>query len=146
MLKLAALKDAMLPVIPANITLITKSRKEGKDFCTILNRNEDKPTSQAKWENIYSIEEETWKTTYYSPFQIFIGAKLQWFQIKINHRILPIKKILYTIKYIQSPNCNFCQEEETINDMFWDCQESQSLFREFSIWLNNKNMHLTSIL
>ena len=27
--------------------------------------NDDKPTSQAKWENIYSIEEETWKTIYY---------------------------------------------------------------------------------
>lgn len=82
-------KQLLCPIIPANITCITKSRKGGKGFCTILNRNEEKPTSQAKWENIYSIEEETWKTIYYSPFQIFIGTKLQWFQIRINHRILP---------------------------------------------------------
>ena len=125
-------KQLLCPIIPANITLITKSRKGGKDFYTILNKNEDKPTSQAKWEKIYSIEEETWKIISYSPFQIFIGTKLQWFQIRINHRILPTKKFLYTIKYIQSPNCNFCQEEETINHMFWNCQESQSLTREFS--------------
>ena len=96
-------------------------------------------------QNLYSIEEEAWKTIYYSPFQIFIGTKLQWFQIRINHRILPTKNFLYTIKYIQSPNCNFCQEEETINHMFWNCQESQSLIREFSRWLNNKNIHLTFV-
>ena len=135
-------KQLLCPIIPANIALITKSRKGGKDFYTILNRNEDKPTSQAKWENIYSIEEETWKTIYYSPFQIFIGTKLQWFRISINHRILPTKTFLYTIKYIQSPNCNFCQ---TINHMFCNCQESQSLIREFNRWLNNKNIHLTFV-
>ena len=138
-------KQLLCLFIPANITLITKFRKGGKDLYTILNRNEDKPTSQAKWENIYSTEEETRKTIYYSPFQIFIGTKLQWFQIRINHRILPTKKILYIIKYIQSPYCNFCPEEETINHMFWNCQESQSLVREFSRWLNNKNLYLTFV-
>ena len=29
--------------------------------------------------------------------------------------------------------------------MFWNCQESQSLIREFSRWLNNKNIHLTFV-
>ena len=29
--------------------------------------------------------------------------------------------------------------------MFWNCQESQSLIREFSRWLNNKNTHLTFV-
>ena len=64
---------------PVNVTHITKSRKGGKYVYTILNRNEDKPTLQA------NIEEETSKTIYYSPFQLFIGTKLQWFQIIINH-------------------------------------------------------------
>ena len=84
---------------PVNVTHITKSRKGDKYVYSILNRNEDKPTLQAKWETIYKIEEDTWKTIYYSPFQLFIGTKLQWFQIIINNRILPTKIRIH--KYIQ---------------------------------------------
>ena len=29
--------------------------------------------------------------------------------------------------------------------MFWNCQENQLLIREFSRWLNNKNIHLTFV-
>lgn len=136
-------KKLEYPIIPNNIALFTNSKKGGKDLYTILNRNDDKPTSQIKWENIYDIEEETWKTIYFSPFKLSIGTKLQWFQTKINHRILPTKKFLYTIKFIQSPNCAFCNQEETISHMLWDCQDTQSLIREFSRWLNDRNINLT---
>ena len=67
---------------------------------------------------------------------------MQWFQRRINHRILPTKKYLYNMKYVPSPRCSFCQEEETINNMLWQCQESQNLLREFKIWLNNNNINL----
>ena len=106
----------------------------------ILNKNKDKPTSQQKWETIYDIEKETWKNIYAAPFQLFVSTKLQWFQIRINHRILPTKKCLYNIKQIPSPLCNFCQEKESISPMLWSCQESQSLIGQFIRWLNNKNI------
>ena len=54
-----------------------KIKKGGKDLYAILNRIEDKLTSQMKWENIYDIEEETWKTIYLSPLKLSIGTKLQ---------------------------------------------------------------------
>ena len=68
-----------------------KSKKGGKDFYTILNQNLEKPTSQHKWNNIYNIEEETWKAIYSFPFKLSLGTKMQWFQTRINHRILPTK-------------------------------------------------------
>ena len=111
----------------------------------ILNRNNDKATPQLKWENIYSIEQETWKIIYSSPFNLSLGTKLQWYQTRINHRILPSINHLYTIKYVQSPICNFCQEEETLSHMFWECQESQSVIRQFIGCLNNKNINLTFV-
>ena len=67
---------------------------------------------------------------------------MQWFQPRINHRILLTKKYLYNMKYVPSPRCSFCQEEETINHMLCQCQESQNLLREFKIWLNNNNINL----
>ena len=41
-----------------------------------------------------------------------------------------------------SPRCSFCQEEETINHMLWQCQKSQNLLRDFKIWLNNNTINL----
>ena len=52
-------------------------------------------------------------------------------------------KKIGTIKFIQSPNCAFCNQEETISHMLWDCQDTQSLIREFSRWLNDINVNLT---
>ena len=46
------------------------------------------------------------------------------------------------MKYVPSPRCSFCQEEETINHMLWQCRETQNLLREFKIWLNNNNINL----
>ena len=43
------------------------------------------------------------------------------------------------MKYVPSPRFSFCHEEETINHMLWQCQESQNLLREFKIWPNNNN-------
>ena len=68
-----------MPLLPANIHLLIKSQKGRKDFYTILNQNLDKPTSQDKWNNVYNIEEETWKAIYSFPFKLSLGTKMQWF-------------------------------------------------------------------
>ena len=70
---------------------------------------------------------------------------MQWFQTRINHRILPTKKYLYNMKYVPSPRCSFWQEEETINHMLWQCQESQNLIGDIKKWLNNNNINLTFV-
>ena len=123
-----------MPLLPANIHILIKSKKGGEDFYTILNQNLDKPISQHKWNNVYHIEEESWKAIYSCPFKLSLGTKMQWFQTR--------KKYLYNLKYVPSPRCSFCQEEETINHMLWQCQETQNPLREFKIWLNNNNINL----
>ena len=97
-----------MSLLQANIYLI-KSKKTGKDFYTILNQILDKPTFQHTWNNVYNIEEETWKAIYF-PFKLSLGTKMQWFQTRINHRILPTKMYLYNMKYVPSPRCSVCQK------------------------------------
>ena len=46
------------------------------------------------------------------------------------------------MKYVPSPRCSFCQEEETINHMLWQCQDTQNLIGDFKRWLNNNNINL----
>ena len=49
------------------------------------------------------------------------------------------------MKYVPSPRCSFCQEEETINHILWQCQESHNLIRDFKRWLNNNNINRTFV-
>ena len=56
------------PLLPASKHLLIKSKKGGKDFYTILNKNLDKPTSKYKWNHVYNIEEKTWKEIYSFAF------------------------------------------------------------------------------
>ena len=114
-----------------------------KEFYNILNKNNDKPTSQSKWENIYDIEEDTWKDIYSSPFKLNVGTNLQWFQTRINHRLLPTKKYLYTINATPSPLCNSCQVEEDIIHMLWTCRDTKSLITQLKTWLLTYNKNLT---
>ena len=81
------------PVLPAHINMYLKSKKGCKDFYNLLNLNEAYPSSKTKWEQKYNICSETWKEIYIAPFKNNYSSILQWFQIRIIHRILPTKNI-----------------------------------------------------
>ena len=49
------------------------------------------------------------------------------------------------MKYVPSPRCNFCQKEETIKHMLWECQETKNLLKDFKRWLLNNNVNLTFV-
>ena len=93
--------------------------------------------------NIYDIEEDTWKDIYSSPFKLNVGTNLQWFQTRINHRLLPTKKYLYTINATPSPLCNSCQVEEDIIHMLWTCRDTKSLITQLKTWLLTYNINIT---
>ena len=133
------------PIIPHYLLIYLKSRKGSKDFYHILNKNTEKPTSQIKWERLYDIESNTWKEIYMSPFTNKYSTSIQWFQYRINHRILPTKKYLFNINAIESPKCLFCHQEENITHMLWSCPETQTLLIQFKNWINTKGIKVSYI-
>ena len=128
---------------PTNISVFLRSTKGSKELYNILNQNNYTPTSKEKWQEIYDIEEETWKDIYSAPFKWISSTKLQWFQVSIIHR--PTKKYLYNIKAVDSPNCNFCYQEETIPHMLWSCPETFSLIKQLNQWLSATNTYTNNV-
>ena len=101
----------------------------------VLNLNSISPTSNIKWNLKYNFNEETWKNIYTSTFQKPISTNLQWFQTRINHRILANKQFLYKIKRKSSHQCLYCPQEETLTHMLWSCPKTQSIINELKNWL-----------
>ena len=145
-LKLATIRNKLSnPMIPTNISVFLRSAKGSKDLYNILNQNNYTPTSKEKWQEICDIEEETWKDIYSAPFKQTCSTELQWFQVSIIHRLLPAKKYLYNIKAVNSPNCNFCYQEETIPHMLWSCPETFSLIQQLNQWLSATNTYTNNV-
>ena len=80
------------------------------------------------------------------PFQKHISTTLQWFQTRINHRILATRKYLYTIKIKESSKCLYCNAEETITHMLWACPKTQGIINSLKGWLfDNENLEITEV-
>ena len=62
-----------------------------------MNKNIHQPTSKSKWEQEYQVEDGCWKEIYEAPFKKQYSSILRWFQVRVNHRILPTNKLVYKI-------------------------------------------------
>lgn len=114
------------PVIPYHIDIILKCKKGTKDMYNIMTENKENIAGQIRWNKIYNIQKEEWKNIYEMPFYVTKCAKLQWFQFRINHKILATNTFLCKINVSNNSLCTFCKnEEETIEHLFWECQKVQ---------------------
>ena len=132
------------PFVPSSLQNIFRSSKGSKDMYTILNKNSSVPTAQRKWNTVFDINSNEWKQMYILPFKATACTKLHWFQFRINHNILATNYFLKKIKIIDDANCNFCQKEnETIEHIFWGCENVQNLLGQVNSWFGDKNINQT---
>ena len=104
--------------------LIKPFQKFGtKEMYQILIENNTKPACERRWSKALEINipNKIWQEIYKLPFLIE-NTTLQWFQFRINHKILGTNLFLHKIGYKNSPPCNFCEDEpESIEHLFFDC-------------------------
>ena len=133
------------PILPLNIRIFLKNRRGANDMYDLLCSNKKKqlPPSVHKWNEIFQFIENEWKIVYSLPFKISKNSKLQWFQTRINHRILGTNWLLNKINNNNNPNCSFCNSEvETIEHIFWECRCTQTFLQHFLQQLGNHNMNI----
>ena len=66
-------------------------------------------------------------------FRYSIHTKLQSFQYRIIHKIIPCNKWLHTIKIKIDNICNFCTEVDDMTHFFINCPKVKEFW---SFWLN----------
>lgn len=129
------------PIIPPYIRCLIKSYTGVKPMYEALNYNNDKPTSILSWEEkeVVRFNKEEWNRVFYLPFKITKDTKFQWFQYRINHKIIATNDLLYKMKYTQTNMCAQCKDKpETIAHMFWLCPLINTFIRDlFGIFSGN---------
>ena len=93
------------------------SNMKCKDFYwEFINKIVITPAAERKWTEIFPKLEEAniWPRIYKMAFTVTRETYVQSLQYRLIHRILPTNKWLFNIKILDSPQCSFCDEVDTI--------------------------------
>ena len=132
------------PIIPFPVQIYLKSKKGAQDMYNLLNKTTDIPAGKISWTKKYKFEEDEWGKIFSDPFKITKDSTVQWFQSRINHKILATNTLLYNMKLIEDPKCTFCNKrDETIEHLLWECECVKRFLNESILWLSQHGIHIT---
>ena len=131
------------PILPFAFKIYLKSKKGTQDMYKLLNKSTELPSGRIAWDKKYTFNNNEWKTIFNEPFRITIDTTMQWFQTRINHKILATNKFLCKIKVTNDPKCFFCSvSDETIEHLLWECNIVKGFLHETINWLSDHNIAL----
>jgi hypothetical protein len=132
--KATNLKNPVRPDIMRSILLQDRGCRNIYDsFCV----KKVLPNARLKWENEIISHHINWKMVYQLPFKISKDSKLQWFQYRINNRILGTNYLLKKMGIKGNDSCTFCgSSPETLSHLFWDCDIVKNFWKNIQDWVN----------
>ena len=120
------------------IEKINAENKRCKYFYKLfIQRVQQEPINcHKKWENDLETSIEDWHGIYSLSFCIAKDTKLQNFQFKLLHRILPVNSFLYKCGLKETELCTFCMEtKENLLHLFWKCNLAKKNWFAVKIFL-----------
>ena len=83
------------------------------------------------WNNTLDIDGNEWHIIFSNCFNIIRETRLQYFQFKFIHKILPVNQYLTKLKILDSSLCSFCDNaSESLEHLFWSCEFSFKFWNE----------------
>ena len=141
------IKDKILPKPeqpqqPKWISVLLKQKKGCGHIYKILRNNNNDVSIQVsciqKWNREFdmALDDRMWKEIFLIPYRATVETKLREFQLKIIHRIIPTRKFLHKIKFVDDDKCCFCQTNiEDISHLFFGCENVKILWEDLKGWL-----------
>ena len=109
-------------------------------YAKLIKQTQTKPTSQPYWEqSIRNADDEyhpheitiDWKKIYLIPRRPTIESYTRSFQYKIINNALFLNKKLFNMRYVESPACSFCnQDDESLIHFFCECHVTRKLWKD----------------
>lgn len=134
------------PLKPLKLALLIQFEKSCKPFYDLLEKkNYYKPRCEEKWENILNtiLGVDEWEKIHLLPFKCTKNIKLQWFQYRLQQRILATNKYLKMIGIQNNDNCDFCNSAiETLQHLFYECSVVKRFWEDFLQYLSNNTHYI----
>ena len=137
---LSAETDASKPIDTVSYeNLIHDNKSCRKSYNFIINKTyAGLPTSQGSWPAEFTdvnFDPALWNKIYKHIYFSSSNNILKNFQLKLIHRCLPRKRILWRSGKVDSPNCNFCN---TVNDdiihIYYSCNVSKEFWSKVATY------------
>ncbi len=108
-------------------------------YQTIIEQVAEEPTKcYVKWIDIFD-QDLNWCQIHQNAFSISQNPKLQYFQFKFIHFLIPTNTFLAKIGQKESNSCLFCEiYPEKLLHLFWECEKVKHFWKEIAKWLNEK--------
>ena len=103
-------------------------------YWTLVSKMTQSPTANAKWEKIYAHCDFNWKQIFLTPYRLIRDTKIQSLQFKILHRFFPCNLILNKWYNDHSDKCSFCNEIDTLEHYFVECDRLKFFWSNFLKW------------
>ena len=135
-------------IIINNKNLPLSQIKSNTFYWHMINQKYTPPTSVTKWTEIYpSLVDHNRESTFHCTFTFCRETKLQTFQYRILHRIIPCRKWLFNIKISDTNICPFCTLYiDTLPHFFLLCYNADLFWVSFNNWwFRITNKHLIDI-
>ena len=107
---------------------------------SLLLTSKTPPTAVLKWS--LSCNNLNWKCIFGKCFKVSKDTKLQWFQARTLHRILPTNRYLKICKLVESHDCTFCNNKiETVEHLLWEYNYVKIFWKDILKLLRAKCTH-----
>ena len=112
-----------------------------KDFYWLLvDRIDSKPSCITKWAEVFpsfvDVEPEIWERIFTMAFSVVSEPKIQSFQYRLIHRIIPCNEWLYNIKVKDTNVCDYCNAKDDILHYFLYCDKIHTFWVSLLRWWN----------
>lgn len=126
------------PIMPHHIKVLYMNKKGIRDMYNNLNRIPFQSKMKIKWKDDLDseIDNLTWRCIFKACFKVVIDNSIIWFQYRLLHRILGVKKYLHQINISNTDTCRLCSNEtESIIHLFVHCPRSKDLWCSLKHWI-----------
>ena len=141
----STLSDSLLEVVLFNANPCKKLYKS-----LIRQKYRQAPTCEQTWPVQFIDEntnvELTWKDIYKNIYISSIDNNFRNFQLKLIHRCLPQKRILFAADKKDNPYCNFCNTEiDNLTHIYVSCEKTQEFWIDIIRFINSMFSHIMSL-
>ena len=104
------------------------------------------PKCIQKWEQSFHFNPLEWKDIFIRPYVVCKSTIIQSFQYRLLHRVITCNHWLFNASLKESPDCEVCGLDDTLQHFFIECNLVQNFWNNLTTWWATKDPTHTPLI